>query len=117
MFGDAKLQHDNLQKNNLLLDIEANSNSVSIRANTAVFNNVYYFECQILTGGSMLIGWSSMSSVFRVNEGVGDEKNSYGYDVTGCGLEVKPSAKSSMSFARSAWDAHLCKGSRPKAHS
>jgi hypothetical protein len=80
MFGDAKLQHDNLQKNNLLLDIEANSNSVSIRANTAVFNNVYYYECQILTGGSMLIGWSSMSSVFRVNEGVGDEKNSYGYD-------------------------------------
>lgn len=84
MFGDAKLQHDNtlsyLQKNNLLLDIEANSNSVSIRANTAVFSNVYYYECQILTGGSMLIGWSSMSSVFRVNEGVGDEKYSYGYD-------------------------------------
>lgn len=37
----------------LLLDVEAVSSWVSIRANTAVFENKFYYECQIMTAGIM----------------------------------------------------------------
>ena len=41
----------------LALDIEAKSNFVSVRANTAVFKDCFYYEVTLLTDGLMQIGW------------------------------------------------------------
>ena len=61
-FGEANVRTDPLtstqhkpdsKEPGLLLDVEANSNWVSIRANTAVFADRFYYEVQILTPGIM----------------------------------------------------------------
>jgi hypothetical protein len=61
LFGEAIIKVDpstiqlykspSLNQPGLLLDIEAVSSWVSIRANTAVFANVFYYECQLVTSG------------------------------------------------------------------
>jgi Kip1 ubiquitination-promoting complex protein 1 len=63
-----------------LLEIEAQSNWVSIRANTAVFADRYYYEVQILTPGVMQIGWCTLQTQFSQHEGVGDSECSYAFD-------------------------------------
>lgn len=57
---------------------------MSIRANTAVFSNVYYYEVQILTSGIMQIGWSTLRTKFSSHDGVGDDMTSYAYDGARC---------------------------------
>lgn len=64
----------------LALDIEAKSNFVSIRANTAVFKDTFYYEATLLSDGLMQIGWCSINTNFDQNNGVGDSSNSYAYD-------------------------------------
>ena len=67
-------------KATLALDIEAKSNFVSIRANTAVFHECFFYEVTLLTDGLMQIGWCSRNTNFSNNNGVGDSPNSYAYD-------------------------------------
>ena len=64
----------------LALDIEAKSSFVSIRANTAVFRDCFYYEVTLLTDGLMQIGWCSRGTKFSRTNGVGDSPNSYAYD-------------------------------------
>ena len=51
-----------------------------MRANTAVFSNVYYYEVQLLTAGIMQVGWSTLRTSFSGHDGVGDDNTSYAYD-------------------------------------
>ena len=64
----------------LALEIEAKSSFVSVRANTAVFAHVFYYEVTLLSDGLMQIGWSSINTAFNNYNGVGDSENSYAYD-------------------------------------
>lgn len=74
MYGDGKLSIDPLtihsylnittKEAGMILEIEAISKWTSIRANTAVFANMYYYECQIMTSGVMQIGWSTLETSF-----------------------------------------------------
>lgn len=64
----------------LALDVEAKSNFVSIRANTAVFSDTFYYEVTLLSDGLMQIGWCSINTTFNSSDGVGDSNNSYAYD-------------------------------------
>ena len=64
----------------LALDVEAVSNFVSIRANTAVFKETFYYETTLLSDGLMQIGWCSINTNFDNSNGVGDSPNSYAYD-------------------------------------
>lgn len=64
----------------LALDIEAKSSFVSIKANTAVFRDCFYYEVMLLTDGLMQIGWASLNTSFTNSNGVGDSPNSYAYD-------------------------------------
>jgi len=64
----------------LALDIEAKSNFVSVRANTAVFQDCFYYEVTLLTDGLMQIGWCSLNTSFTSGNGVGDSPSSYAYD-------------------------------------
>jgi len=64
----------------LALDIEAKSNFVSVRANTAVFRDCFYYEVTLLTDGLMQIGWCSLNTSFTNGNGVGDSPYSYAYD-------------------------------------
>ena len=68
----------------LALDVEATSNFVSIRANTAVFKHCYFYEVTLLTDGLMQIGWCSLNTRFTSQNGVGDSPNSYAYDGYRC---------------------------------
>lgn len=88
-FGEAIVRTDPLtstqhkqdsKEPGLLLDVEANSNWVSIRANTAVFADRFYYEVQILTPGVMQIGWCTLQTQFSSHSGVGDDDTSYAYD-------------------------------------
>ena len=56
----------------LALDIEAVSSFVSIRANTAVFRDCFYYEATVMTDGLMQIGWCSLMTNFNSHDGVGD---------------------------------------------
>lgn len=62
------------------LDIEAQSNFVSIRANTAVFKDCFYYEVTLMTDGLMQIGWCCRNTSFDSSNGVGDSQDSYSYD-------------------------------------
>ena len=64
----------------LALDIEAKSSFVSIRANTAVFRDCFYYEVTLLSDGLMQIGWCSLNTPFNSQNGVGDSQNSYAFD-------------------------------------
>ena len=64
----------------LALDVEAVSNFVSIRANTAVFKETFYYETTLLSDGLMQIGWCTINTDFGGTNGVGDSPNSYAYD-------------------------------------
>jgi len=64
----------------LALDIEAKSNFVSIRANTAVYRETFYYEATLLSDGLMQIGWCSVNTNFDNQNGVGDSPHSYAYD-------------------------------------
>ena len=64
----------------LALDVEAKSSFVSIRANTAVFSDTFYYEVTLLSDGLMQIGWCSINTTFNNSDGVGDSTNSYAYD-------------------------------------
>ena len=55
-----------------------------MRANTAVFSNVYYYEVQLLTSGIMQFGWSNLRCRFSSHNGVGDDHFSYGFDGARC---------------------------------
>ena len=54
----------------LALDVEAKSNFVSIRANTAVFSDTFYYEVTLLSDGLMQIGWCSINTTFNSSDGV-----------------------------------------------
>ena len=64
----------------LTLDVEAKSSFVSVRANTCVFSDTFYYETTLLTDGLMQIGWCSINTRFTSSDGVGDSPNSYAYD-------------------------------------
>ena len=53
---------------------------MSIRANTAVFKESFYYEVTLLSDGLMQIGWCSLNTPFSSQDGVGDSQNSYAYD-------------------------------------
>ena len=62
------------------LDIEAKSKFASVRANTAVFKDCFYYEVTLLTDGLMQIGWCSRNTPFNIHDVVGDLIDSYAYD-------------------------------------
>jgi Kip1 ubiquitination-promoting complex protein 1 len=73
------------QEDMLALDVRATSGFVSIRANTAVFKEAYYYEVTLMTDGLMQIGWCTITTPFNSSDGVGDGAHSYAYD----GFRVK----------------------------
>lgn len=64
----------------LTLDVEAKSSFVSVRANTGIFSDCFYYEVTLLTDGLMQIGWCSINTSFTSENGVGDSPSSYAYD-------------------------------------
>lgn len=64
----------------LPLDIEAKSNFVSVRANTGIFRDCFYYEVTLLSDGLMQIGWCGINTSFTNENGVGDSPSSYAYD-------------------------------------
>lgn len=60
--------------------MDAQSNFVSVRADVAVFEGKWQYECVILSGGLAQVGWSTLDSKFTEEMGVGDFPNSYAYD-------------------------------------
>lgn len=70
----------NSQNERMLVDVEAMSSFVSIRANTAVFKNCFYYEVTLKGDGLAQIGWCQMHTSFNNHHGVGDDRHSYAYD-------------------------------------
>ena len=68
------------EQDTLALDVFANSGFVSIRANTAVFKEAYYYEVTLMTDGLMQVGWCTLATTFTSDDGVGDSSHSYAYD-------------------------------------
>lgn len=60
--------------------MEAKSSFLSIRANTAIFAECYYYEVTLLSNGLMQIGWCTLTTEFTHENGVGDSPHSYAYD-------------------------------------
>lgn len=54
--------------------------SGTAQANTALYKGKWQYEVQLDTCGIMQIGWSTIHCKFMRDTGVGDTKNSYGYD-------------------------------------
>ena len=79
---------------NLNLDVTAKSNFATVRANTAVTKECYYYEVTLLSDGLMQIGWCQINSSFNHDDGVGDSDTSYAYD----GFRCKKWHKSSTSY-------------------
>lgn len=85
-YGDFVFGHERSEQRGsrsdcpLALDIEAKSSFVSIRANTAVFRDCFYYEVTLLSDGLMQIGWCSRTTNFNHHNGVGDSPNSYAFD-------------------------------------
>jgi Kip1 ubiquitination-promoting complex protein 1 len=69
-----------VKSNELFLDIEAKSGFVSVRANTAVFKDLFYYEVTLMGDGLAQIGWCQLQTTFDPHNGVGDDKNSFAYD-------------------------------------
>ena len=65
---------------NDLLGFSSNSNFASMRANTCVCASRWMYEVTLKSQGIMQIGWASPSCVFNNEEGVGDSRDSFGYD-------------------------------------
>lgn len=90
LVGDAKVSIDPATKQQykspataepgLYLGVESDAKFSSIRANTAVVKNQFYYEVLLLSSGVMQIGWCSLQSQFTRNEGVGDDAISYAFD-------------------------------------
>lgn len=74
--GTVKIRDEN----STCCDLEAIGQFCSIRANTAVFKNRYYFEVKLMTSGLMQIGWCTLATAFLSDNGVGDDETSYAYD-------------------------------------
>lgn len=55
-----------------ILDIEAKSRWMSVRANTCIFGGCFYYEVQLHTDGVMQIGWCTYTTPFNGTDGVGD---------------------------------------------
>ena len=68
------------QSERFLLDIEAKSSFFSIRADTAVFKELFYYEVTLKGDGLAQIGWSQLRTVFDNHNGVGDDIHSYAFD-------------------------------------
>lgn len=73
-----------LSEKPLTLDITATSNFATVRANTAVTKECYYYEVTLLSDGLMQIGWCQINSSFNHDDGVGDSESSYAYDGFRC---------------------------------
>jgi len=68
------------QIDKLMLDVEATSSFVSVRANTAVFKGCYYYEITLLCDGLAQVGWAQLQTPFEHANGVGDDRHSYAFD-------------------------------------
>ena len=96
--GEFEIQHErvrseqnpnsgyaaDLLERSLALDLTAKSSFVSIRANTAITQECFYYEVTLLSDGLMQIGWCQFTSSFNFENGVGDSESSYAYDGHRC---------------------------------
>ncbi|CAD7092671.1 unnamed protein product [Hermetia illucens] len=62
------------------LCVQSHATFCTIKANVAVYNGKWMYEVQLRSKGVMQIGWCSNKCEFSTDTGVGDTKNSYGYD-------------------------------------
>ena len=63
------------------LKVESCSNNfVSTFANNCVIKGKWCYEVTLLTGGLFQIGFCQLNTKITITEGVGDSKNSYGFD-------------------------------------
>jgi Kip1 ubiquitination-promoting complex protein 1 len=53
---------------------------VSIRANTAVFKDCFFYEVTLMGDGLAQVGWCQLGTPFNSHNGVGDDGGSYAYD-------------------------------------
>ena len=83
-----------------LIDVEAVSGFVSVRANTGVFAGRYFYEVQLKSDGLMQIGWATLQTPFNSQRGVGDDPTSYAFD----GFRIKKWNKDSLAYGE-AWSA------------
>lgn len=62
------------------LTIQSQSAFCTLKANCCVYKGKWMYEVQLRSKGVMQIGWCSSKCTFTQDTGVGDTKNSYGFD-------------------------------------
>ncbi|CAG7734881.1 unnamed protein product [Allacma fusca] len=62
------------------LGVSSQCNFGSVRANTCVFKGKWQYELQLGSKGVMQLGWSTVTTKFSQEKGVGDTIDSYAYD-------------------------------------
>lgn len=62
------------------LTIQSQSAFCTLKANCCVYKGKWMYEVQLRSKGVMQIGWCSSKCTFTQDTGVGDTRNSYGFD-------------------------------------